>query len=48
MLCVITGYEIIGCVAFADMVSDCDCGCVFIVIPIDGAVANVICDVPIN
>lgn len=34
MLCVITGYEIIGWVAFADIVNGCD---VFIVIPIDGA-----------
>lgn len=42
MLCVITGYEIIGCVALADIASGCD---VFIVIPIDGA-ASVICGVP--
>lgn len=34
MLCVIIGYEIMGCVALADIVKGCD---VFIVIPIDGA-----------
>lgn len=33
MLCVITGYDIIGCVAF-DMANACE---VFIVNPIDGA-----------
>lgn len=34
ILWVITGYDMIGCVAFADMANGCD---VFIVIPIDGA-----------
>lgn len=34
MLCVIIGYEIMGCVALADIVNGCD---VFIVMPIDGA-----------
>lgn len=38
MLWVITGYEIMGCVALADIANGCD---VFIVIPIEGAAKTI-------